>query len=106
MFFPLSRFLFLGSYYLSPAILVMSGFFWLYNGNDILLSSFFFLFDGQFETLRTPEPDRMRDRKNLEGTPSFPPLLNSKDPPLVRKESAPYTPVPPILSPSASQGRG
>lgn len=26
--------------------------------------------------------------------------------PLLRKESAPYTPVPPILSPSASQGRG
>ena len=68
-------------------------------------SPFFYLFDGQFETLRNPEPNRTSDRKNLEGTPPFPPLLNSKDPPLVRKESSPYTPVPPFLSPSASQGR-
>jgi len=103
--FPLSRFYFLGliisprPYWLCPGF---SGF----TLETTHFSSFFFLFDGPSKYLADPVPDRTSDRKNLEGTPSFPPLLTSKDPPLVRKENAPYTPVPLILFPSASQGRG
>merc|ERR1712070_397672 len=62
-----------------------AGFFWLYTLETTYSSSFFCLFDGQLETLRTPERDRTSDRKNLEGTPSFPPLLAPGDPTSVEK---------------------